>query len=187
MKTSQFRFQLSILLTLFLLGCAPALPIAPSGYVPSRNNLLRDPYGAYFSFWTEEKSFEGELLGMRNDSVFVLGRTLARVYSGDIKDGQLIIYSPNKLSGGLVMMLPNAALLVHVGSYGSAPAALALSLSVIDFIGTLPAMALEKEITNYRKWGDGWTAVMRYSRFPGGIPNDMQVTQLTRRPEVKGR
>lgn len=186
MKTRLTHVLLSILLMQSVLSCAPALPIAPSGYVPSREVLVQDPYGSYFSFYTAEKNYEGELLGMRNDSVFVLGKTMARVFSGDIKDGQLIIYSPSKFLFGLIMMIPNASLLIHVGSYGSAPAALALSLSLVDFIGMLPAKAMEREITNYRKWRDGWSAVMRYSRFPGGIPADLNVAQLSRRPEVKG-
>ncbi len=173
---------LAAVLMICLTGCASSVHLAPPGYVPKRADLLSDVYGSYITLRTTNGQYSGELIGMRNDSVVVLGPAyFNEILRSEILDGRLIVHQPNSYAGGFVTMIPNV-LLLTISGYGSDPAQLSLILTLVDILGMLPAKGAESGIKNYFDLVEGWTKVMQYARFPAGIPAEVNISTLSKRP-----
>ena len=165
-----------------LVGCKTNILLAPVGTVPKRSAFTHDAYGGYITILTADNfSCSGELIGLRNDSIIVLADSVISIGSKNISKARIIVYSPNKYGAGFLLAVPNLGLLGLSGEYGGSPASLAVFLTVIDAIGISIAMSTENKKVNYYDWSEGWNEVMKYSRFPYGVPQNINISELKRR------
>ncbi|QYH39459.1 hypothetical protein GYM62_11940 [Algoriphagus sp. NBT04N3] len=175
--------KLTLLVGLVLSSCASNLVLAPDGNVPKRLDLPSDPYGGYITIIASGETISGELIGVRNDSLVVLYSNQAISKPLDqVTYGQLIAHDPNSyLAGALIPMIPNA-LLLTIGGYGASPLVTALVFSGINLGGMGIASATENRKINYFEWEKEKEQLLKYARFPGGIPEKVNLGSLTNRP-----
>lgn len=167
-----------LILLLILSGCQTNVIMAPKGSVPKRTELEKDGYGGYFTLVADGNYITGELIGVRNDSIVVLSNVLSKVPIDQITYGQVIVHNPNNyLAGGLLPMFPNL-ILMTIGGYGGSPIAFGLFLSAINTAGMATASGTENLKVNYFEWKESPSEVLKYSRFPGGIPNQVNLEDL---------
>lgn len=171
--------RISAILLMVLNSCASNLIFAPEGAVPKRADLDRDLYGGYITVIADGETLKGELIGVRNDSIVVLvdnqafSKPLAQ-----ITYGRVIAHAPNSyLAGGLLPMIPNA-LMMTIGGYNGAPVMIGLIFSSINAGGMGAAMATENLKFNFFDWEKEKKELLKYSRFPGGIPEEVELGKL---------
>lgn len=159
-------------------GCAGIN--APSGSVPPVALAPQDPFGGWAGVWADKDyrpTFQGELIAIGPDSVFVLvgdslvARSLAgirrvRVVGYDPKAGDLqswtLVGTVSTLSHGVVLII-------------SAPAWLLLG----SVITSTSAHSSEINVpAPHRTWDD----LKPYARFPQGMPADVDRGALRPRP-----
>lgn len=166
-----------------LAGCKTNLVLSPDGTVPKRGALTYDAYGGYITIQTADNfSYSGELIGLRNDSIIVVADSVISICSKKISKARIIVYSPNKYVAGFLLALPNLFMLGASCDDCGSPAGLAVVLTAIDAIGISMAMGTENKKVNYYDWSEGWNMVMKYSRFPYGIPQNVNLLELKSRP-----
>lgn len=175
-------WRILLTLTLILSGCKANIVMAPKGSVPKRTELEKDGYGGYFTLVADGNYITGELIGVRNDSIVVLSNMISKVPIDQITYGQVIVHNPNNyLAGGFLPMFPNL-ILMTIGGYGGSPIAFGLFLSAINAAGLAVASGTENLKVNYYEWKESQVEVLKYSRFPGGIPNQVNLEDLLPRP-----
>ena len=166
-----------------LAGCKTNVVLAPAGTLPKRSAFTYDAYGGYITIQTTDNfSCSGELIGLRNDSIIVLADSVFSIGSKKISKARIIVYSPNKYGAGFLLALPNLFMLGAGCDDCSSPAGLAVFLTAIDAIGISIAMGTENKKVNYYDWSEGWNVVRKYSRFPYGIPQNVNLSELKSRP-----
>lgn len=186
LKTERTILRLFVPLILAgLVGCNPNAVLAPKGTVPNRHALLYDAFGGYITIQTSDSTrYSGELIGMRNDSVILLGESVSRIYSKSISKARVIVHGPNHYGAGFLFMIPSLFLLgLDEGEYGEGPVAMALLFTAINAVGLSLAVGTETKKVNYYDWSEGPDGVMKYSRFPYGVPQHIRLSELQRRPD----
>jgi hypothetical protein len=175
--------RISAILLMVLNSCTSNLILAPEGAVPKRTYLDRDLYGGYITVIADGETLTGELIGVRNDSIVVVvdnqafSKPLAQVTYG-----KLIAHAPNSyVAGGLLPMIPNA-IMMTIGGYGGGPILMGLFFSAINAGGMVAAGATENQKFNYFEWDKEKEELLKYSRFPGGIPEKVELGRLKGRP-----
>ncbi|WP_296618247.1 hypothetical protein [Marivirga sp.] len=175
--------RLTAILLMVLNSCNSNLILAPDGAVPKRTDLDRDLYGGYITVIADGETLTGELIGVRNDSIVVLvdnqafSKPLAQVTYGKI-----IAHAPNSyVAGGLLPMIPNA-IMMTIGGYGGGPIVVGLLFSGINVGGMGAARATEDQKFNYFEWEKEKEELLKYSRFPAGIPEKVELGRLMGRP-----
>lgn len=159
---------------------SPQYVVAPKGTVPNREKLPQDVFGGYVTAKTKNSlTISGELIGMRHDSVFVLGDSIKGIPRDFIKEARIIVHMPNNYKGpGIALMGLSGLVIIQTAEYGSGPLALGLSGILYNGIGLASAQGTEDKKINYYDWSEGWEKVMLYSRFPDGIPVSVQISAL---------
>jgi hypothetical protein len=186
MKSLLFFFFVKCVLVLCFIGCtSPKHLSAPKDSVPKRVKLDQSTSGGYVTVFSHsDVKYEGELVGVRNDSMFILGAGIRSIALEDIKNGTLVIFKPqNYINTFLLMSLPSALLLVHVPMYGTALLWVILSFAV-NYVGAVPALAIEAEIQNFVVWEEDPTQFLYFARFPGGIPPGLNLRDLEEGPHA---
>jgi hypothetical protein len=171
------------MLIILLSACKSNLIMAPQGTVPKRSQLDRDGFGGYITLMADGYYHTGELIGVRNDTIVVLGdKSLSKISMEQITYGQVIVHSPNSyVAAGVLPMIPNIALFT-ISGYGGSPAGLGILLSAINAGGLAAASGTENLKYNYFDWSTAKAEVLKYSRFPGGIPAQVRLDDLQPRP-----
>jgi hypothetical protein len=185
LKTERIIWYFLIPLSLALLGgCERNLVLAPKGMVPNRHALPYDPFGSYITIQTSDSiRYSGELIGMRNDSVILLGESVSRINSKSIFKARVIVHGPNQYGAGFLFMVPSLFLFgLDGGEYGDGPAVMALLFTIYDAVGLSLAVGTETKKVNYYDWSESPDGVMKYSRFPYGVPQSIKLSELQRRP-----
>jgi hypothetical protein len=174
--------RILLIIILILSGCKVNVILAPKGSVPKRTDLEKDGYGGYFTLVADGNYITGELIGTRNDSIVVLSDMISKVHRDEITYGQVIVHNPNNyLAGGLIPMFPNL-ILMTIGGYGGSPVVLGLILSAFNAAAWQTALDTENLKFNYFEWKESPVEVLKYSRFPGGIPKQVNLDDLQPRP-----
>jgi hypothetical protein len=163
-----------------LASCAPAAVLAPKGTVPKRAQLEQDVFGSYITLKTIDSiSYTGELIGVRNDSIVILSESAIGIPRKNISTARVIIHNPNDYRGAAAgLSVPGVLNFAHVGEFGAAPAALAISVILNNAIGLAAAQSTENKKINYMDWEEGWEKLVLYSRFPMGIPISIHLVDL---------
>jgi hypothetical protein len=186
MKSQIFFFFIKCVLVLCFIGCTSSKHLsAPKDSVPKRVKLDQSTSGGYVTVFSHsEVKYEGELVGVRNDSMVILGAGIRSIALEDIKNGTLVIFVPQDyIKTYLYMSLPTALLLVHVPMYGIALIPIILGLAV-NYVGAAPALAIEAEIQNFVVWEEDPTQFLYFARFPGGIPAGLNLKDLEEGPHA---
>lgn len=160
--------------------CKSNTVVSPQGMVPKRNGLPDDAYGGYITLQTKQNTgYAGELIGTRNDSLVILSNNLFYIHKTEILNGRIIIYEPNHYRQGLLFAIPNLFLLGLIGNYGFAPVVTSLLFTGLN-LGALGIAKTTEELKyNYIDWtGDG-SEVLKYARFPQGIPAQLNLKLLS--------
>jgi hypothetical protein len=166
-----------------MFGCKINSVLSPSETVPSRSTLVYDAFGGYITVKTSDSvRYAGELIGMRNDSLIVLGDSLSSISTKNISGARVVVYSPNKYGAGFLFAIPNLFLFgVSGDDIGGGPAILALYLTSFNVMGTSMAIGTENGKKNYYDLSDGWKEVIKYSRFPYEIPPTLKLSELKKK------
>lgn len=184
LKLTKLMKKIILFLLLSLGSCKSNVIMAPKDSVAVRSQLDRDGFGGYITLMSKGEYIQGELIGVRNDSVVVLTESSVVSSSVDqITYGQLIAHHPNNYVGlGIIPMVPNA-IMMTIGGYGGGPVILGLLFSGINALGIGAAMGTENLKSNFFDWSDEKAEVLKYSRFPGGIPDQVVLGELRSRPK----
>ncbi len=158
---------------------------APQNTVPRRIDFDQDPFGGYIKITSKDSTrYEGELIGSRNDSVMVLKSKSISLAKSDIVRAMVIMYNPGQYGFGYLGIL--ATPLINGYFLGiTAP---------LWIISTTSAVA-EEDTPNYKSFpakpvmvkkapptliseSEAWKELLKYSRFPGGVPDNIRLTDL---------
>jgi hypothetical protein len=186
MKSRTLIFFKQVLLWASLLcGCeTPNYVLAPKSSLPVRDRLPQDVFGSYITVTASDSSlFSGELIGMRNDSLFILSDSLVTIHRNHVSKARIIVHLPNNYkTGGFVLMGLSGLVMIHGGGeYGGGPIGLGVASILINGIGLASAQETENKKINYFDWSEGWEKVIVYSRFPQGIPSTIKLSELNAR------
>jgi len=179
-RTLIFFMQVMVWASLFC-GCAtPSYVLAPKDSLPVRDRLLQDVFGSYIAVTARDSShFSGELIGMRNDSLFILSDSLVTINRNLVSNARIIVHMPNNYrTGGYVLMGLSGLVMIQGAEYGGGPVALGVASILINGIGLASAQETENRKINYYDWSEGWEKVIAYSRFPYGIPATINLAEL---------
>jgi hypothetical protein len=173
-----------ILLGAWLLsGCAPPkYAQAPKNAVPNRDRLPEDVYGGYITLTSRDSVIlTGELIGMRNDSLFILSEKMTSVHRNNVVKARVIVHLPNNYKGtGIALTGASGLVIIQAAEYEGA-LGLGLGSMLLNGIGLVSAQETENMKINYYDWSEGWEKVIIYSRFPNGIPETLKLSELTAR------
>lgn len=175
----------NVLLTIVafcLMECKSNTVVSPQGMVPNRKGLPYDAYGGYITIQTQQNTgYAGELLGIRNDSLVILSSNLIYIHKTEILNGRIIIYEPNSYRQGLLFAIPNLFLLGLIGNYGFAPVLTSVFFTGLN-LGALGIAKTTEELKyNYIDWTGEGSEVLKYARFPNGIPTQLDLKLLSPR------
>jgi hypothetical protein len=152
---------------------------APQGSVPRRTELPAEAFGGWISVVHDNKTYEGELIAISDDSVVLLNQNGNIFLSKDgIINARLIMYNTD---------YGRFAKWTVLGSFSSLSNGFFL-------IGTLPLWIIvgssissgEANRVNYIFYtGKGWEEINKFARFPQGLPSDFKIETLRPRPMVR--
>ena len=169
-------------------GCTFKTVPVLKGTVPMRSQVLYDAFGGQITIETNDKvMYTGELIGIRNDSVVVLGQNLTLVEVDNIAKATVVTYEPHNLRPGFILMIPSLLLFVHTSDYGEGALILGSILAGITAATVGAAVATEGNSKNYRELAEGWDEIIKYSRFPAGIPRGIALATLEARTLPKAK
>jgi hypothetical protein len=186
MKSRTFLLFTTLFLWLILFyGCSPPnYVLAPRSSLPVRDRLPQDVFGSFITVTASDSLlFSGELIGMRNDSLFILSDSLVTIHRNYVSKARIIVHLPNNYkTGGFVLMGLSGLVMIHGGGeYGGGPIGLGVASILINGIGLTSAQETENKKINYYDWSEGWEKVIVYSRFPQGIPSAIKLSELNAR------
>ncbi|WP_439481367.1 hypothetical protein [Cyclobacterium plantarum] len=172
--------KICIALVFSLAACKINSVPVPDGMEVDRISLSSHPYGSYISGMdTNNNYFAGELIGVRNDTMVVLSQTLHLITKTEVSHARVIIYKPKNYNAGFLMLAPNLIMMaVGIPYSGSAALVLGFLFSAGDVAGIMAAKSWEKSGFNYIDWSEDPNKLLIYSRFPAGIPAQINLTAL---------
>ena len=166
-----------VMVALAATGCAGIN--APRGSVPPAAEAPRDPFGGWAGVWEGKgygPTFEGELIAIGPDSVFVLvGDSLVARHLAGVRRVRVVGYDPkagdlmNWTLGGTLSTVSHGFI-----SIISAP----VWLLVGSGITRGAARASEFNAPEYRRT---WDDLKPYARFPQGMPPGVDRSTLRKR------
>lgn len=164
-----------------VIAAACAYNPAPKGFLPGPKEADRDLYGAWIELTIpdgrRESIVSGELIAVRQDSVWFLPDTGAGVVglaTAGIKQGQMVWYhsEAGAIAGytalGIVSTISNGAILLI-----TAPAWLITGIVAASNESGAPIRKTPRT---------RWVSLTAYARFPGGMPQGIEVSQIRRKP-----
>jgi hypothetical protein len=163
------------------LAAACAYNPAPKDFLPGPKEADRDLYGAWIELTVpdgrRERVVSGELIAVRPDSVWFLPDTGAGVVglaTAGITQGQMAWYhsEAGAVAGysalGIVSTISNGVILIL-----TAPAWL-----ITGIVATSNESGAPIRKSPRTRWAD----LAPYARFPGGMPQGIDVSQIRRKP-----
>lgn len=173
---------LIIFLSVGIFGCSKEV-IYKNKLVPRTSNAVStNPYGSYIEIKILQKQYEGEFIVFTNDSLFVLTLTdLIAISKNDIVSFEIIL-AQNKskylLTAVLVSMIPAfLGMLVH-SDYSSEFLVLGLTTGVLGGLAALIESQRLATIIKYPYPVSDLSLIMKYARFPAGIPEELDIYSL---------
>jgi hypothetical protein len=159
------HYILILTLTLMCSSCAPL------AYLPTIDKIGESQYGAHIHIRsTEKKSFDGELIAVTNDCVYVLctneGRRLDSIARNRIIDFRLQ-FAQTK-AGLYSAFIPLSAVVTLAHGWW-------LLISMPVNVITTSIIAIDSNESNtINKKSILWSDLSMYARFPQGIPENIR-------------
>lgn len=172
-----------VLSAVLITGCAGIN--APRGAVPVVDSAPQDAFGGWAGVWETKDyapTFEGELIALSADSIYVLKENTLEVRSiANVRRVRVVGYDPR--AGDLQTWTLSGALstLSHGGW-----AILSMPLWLATGLSTTRGAARASEI-NFPSRQQTWKDAVPFARFPQGLPANLDRNQLTGRAVEGGR
>lgn len=174
-------------MTVELMSCTSTW--VKSSYVPKRSNFEFDAYGSYIKVTLADgKVIAGELIGIRDDSVVVLNEMVYTISRSGIVQAQLITHNPNDYAWGyasILLTIANGGFAIFTGPLWLISTAAAVTTETQKRFKTYPATLPKGSKDRLMSPEEAWTEMMKFSRFPMGIPRQVELSQLTKRPDKR--
>ncbi len=158
-----------------------------SNYVPRRSKFEFDAYGSYITVTIAQgKVIAGELIGIRDDSVVVLNEMVFKIPIKGIVQAQLITHNPNDYAWGyasIVLTIANGGFMIFTGPLWLFSTAAAVTAETKKRFKTYPATLPKGSKGQLMSPEEAWSEMMKFSRFPMGIPRQVDLSSLTKRPD----
>jgi hypothetical protein len=155
---------------------------APRGTVPRRIDIPHDAFGGWIGMQHSDSGLvQGELIAVGEDSIYVLADRQARAFpKAKIRTARLIIFRTTE--GGYAAWTFFGSLFTLTNGYF-----LAVSLPA-TLIAGIATTSTEAQRINYIDFPvNKWEELGKFSRFPQGLPQDLDLSQLRARPNGKRR
>ena len=179
---------LLIILAFCLMECKSNIAVSPEGMLSNRSGWPYDAYGGYITIQTHQSAgYSGELIGIRKDSLVILSNNLIFIHKTEVLNGRIIIYAPNSYKKGWLFAIPNLLLLGLMGNYGISPLVISLIFTGLNVGAMGIAISTEELKYNYIDWSGDGDEVIKYARFPKGIPEELNLKLLSTRELVKSK
>lgn len=158
------------------LGLACAANPAPSGFLPSPSEAVRDVYGGWIEVTVavgrHDSTVAGELIAVRADSVWILPENggVTALATTAVKRGRLAHYSSGAgaVSGfsalGTVTTISNGAFLIFTAPAWIITGVVAASNESRAPLRDVPPL--------------GWADLAAYARFPQGLPPGIDLAEI---------
>ena len=165
--------SLSIILCLLLVTAACTSVHAPRRSVPGRSKIVTDARGGWISI--RDKYYritEGELISVSDLVVYLVTPSgVIAVSKDDILSARLIIYNTNS---------SEYALWTTLGSISTISNGMFLVFTFpLWWVAGIPVMAGESDRANYIDYpAADWEHFTRFSRFPQGLPEGLDISLL---------
>jgi hypothetical protein len=160
-----------------MFGCSPYR--APSGWLPERNNVAKEPYGGWlyveFKDRGVEKNVRGEYIGIVDTTLLLLNiNGIIRIPKDNITYAALKINDDDR---GLYVAWTILGILgtPFVNGFYSI---FTLPLWIVGGIASSTAEGGSGSFVSYDRNPLWWRSIAPYSRFPQGIPHELDVDLL---------
>ena len=154
---------------------------APQGSVTKRNGLATDAFGGWItlSIIGDKGSIEGELIAVDTGSVFVMSSDKIQIFpKSDISTARIILYK-NESNNFLAWTIIGSLATISNGGF------LVFTLPITLVTGIATISGEKKRINFYDYPGISWDEVSKYARFPQGINNKINISEIKPRPLAK--
>ena len=173
---------LIILLSIGILGCSKEVMYKNKLVPRTRKAVSINPYGSYIEIKASKKQYEGEFIAIANDSLYVMTLTdLISISKNEIVSFELILTqnkSKHILAAVLISMIPALlGVLVH-SDYSSEFITLGLTTGALGGLAALIESQRVATIIKYPNPVSDLSLVMKYARFPVGIPEKLDIYTL---------
>ena len=176
MLTSR-KYILCLLLTILISVNGCVIPSAPNKWLPSFEETQTQAYGGWIEVThssdasqAASSSAKGELIALSVDTVYILAETLQAIPKTQITKARLVIYDSEADELGVWTTVGALSTLTH--GYG-----LVLTLPIwITSGGIASSIQSRKPVIDYPK--SIWDDFKPYARFPQGLPEGLDPTQL---------
>jgi hypothetical protein len=161
---------------LLLAGCAAS--IAPLHWLPTALEVPQDGYGSWASVTLSigpDEFSEGELIAATSDTLFILGYEKMESYGyNEVAKVHLQSYAAN---------YTGLAAWTGFGSLSTISHGFILLISAPVWIVTgTAATSLQSRAPHKTVIGRDWKQLQPYCRFPGGIPNSLDRSEIKPKP-----
>jgi hypothetical protein len=177
---------------LTLSACSSKSVPYPHGSIPKRGAVGYDAFGGYITVETSDQgTVMGEFIGLRNDSVVIVGSSPLALSLGSVRSARVVTYQRVDYRPAFLFLIPSVLLLARSGDeeFGESYLAMGLIFTGIGAIAVTATIAYERSGANYHELSEGWAELSKYSRFPAGIPSNVVLSTLEGRefPAGEGR
>lgn len=161
----------TILIFIGLFACG-SLVKAPKDAVPKLNKLSETANGGWITFDNGEKKISGELIGFKEDSLFVLSeRKILSFSQNNIQSARLIFFNTRAEEYG-VWTGVNSLFTIANGAF------LIFTLPINLIVGTSVSSSESKRI-NYIDFPEyAWADFQKFARFPQGLLDSIDRKEL---------
>ncbi|WP_373520604.1 hypothetical protein [Aquiflexum sp.] len=172
MYTEQLLKSLAIFLMAFgLLACGSAVK-APKGTIPTLDKISESANGGWLTFYDGSQEISGELIGFKEDSLFVLSnQKLLSFHQNNIQNARMVLYNTKA---------DNYAIWTGVNSLFSLTNGMLLIFTLpINLIVGGAVTSGEYQRLNYMDFpAYSWTEFQKFSRFPQGLLDSIDRKEL---------
>ena len=147
---------------------------APQGSVPKRGDITTDAFGGWIalSLTSGQSSIEGEFIAVSNDSLYVIvGDKVERHAIRDISSARVVLFNTESNAYAIWTFLGSVAT-ISTGSF------IIFTLPIWLISGTSITTAEASRINFYDYPDYNWEQLIKYARFPQGMPQGMDIIDL---------
>jgi len=174
------RFIILGFVFILLNGCGKSIT-APHDAVPKRKSLPTDAFGGWISVTmkSSQKSFQGELIAINADSIYVMNNGKVQLEQiSDVNSARIVLFKTSS---------EEYALWTFLGSLGTiSNGAFLVFTFPLTLITGIATTSSESNRINYLDYPqNNWEELMKYARFPQGLPQGLNVGDLKPRSIIK--
>ena len=149
----------------------------------SKSRAKKSPYGAYIELTTNKnRLYQGEYLALTNDSLYImLASQLVAFHKDEISNFNIVLSRKRTklyLSMSVSAMVPSLIGAFFNPDWSTEFGILGLATVGTGLLGALIESAREVHVLQYPYDFSDWQETIKYSRFPAGLPPDLDLKDL---------